>query len=338
MAFTPQRDFDVAWAFSTKKQTDYPTILAPGDLTLRTPISNLDLAQIQSQFRGDAAKFGKGHEFGTQKKEVNRDLRLGRQFDLSSQNAGWLIGLVTGKVVTTGAADPWTHVFTFMDPATAGKDAVVTTIHEDLGAVKRYLHAMACNDITVSGSGQGVAQIQGNFIGSGNTSDGSGFTPPSVLVEDLMTNGNLSVLLGTQAAPVDISERVQNWSYTLSQNLNADLGHAPGGGKFRVRIWIGQRTVSVSLRVFVKDDADLYDISLGGTKQELQINLSEGAGDQVNAKFPAVILNAAQFGFEDGYEVYELTSGDDGVLKDAGATPAEPIEITVLNDIAAHLN
>ena len=88
MAFTPQRDFDVAWAFSHKKQTNYATQLVGGDMLLRTYFNAIELGQITSKKETDGAKFGKGHEFSTTLREVSRDLRLSRSFDLSSLMGG----------------------------------------------------------------------------------------------------------------------------------------------------------------------------------------------------------------------------------------------------------
>ena len=49
MAFTPQRDFDVGWAFSTKKQTNYATLLADVDLDRRTYFNAIEFGNISSK-------------------------------------------------------------------------------------------------------------------------------------------------------------------------------------------------------------------------------------------------------------------------------------------------
>ena len=161
MAFTPQRDFDVAWAFSHKKQANYATQLVGGDMLLRTYFNAIEFGKITSKKETDGQKFGKGHEFSTTVREVSRDLQLSRSFDLSSLMGGWAAFFGMGKIATSGAG-PYTHTLTFADPAVA-VDVPVTTIYEEIAAgEKRLLHSMAVNSVTISGRNQETVQIRLN--------------------------------------------------------------------------------------------------------------------------------------------------------------------------------
>ena len=334
MPFEPQRDFDVGWAFSTKKQTDYATLLADVDLNKRTYFNAVDLGVITSRKETDGQKFGKGHEFSTTQREVSRDLRLTRGFDLSSLMAGWAMFFGMGKVVTAGVG-PYTHTLTFADPSVS-KSAPVTTVYEELAAgEKRKLHSMAVNDVTISGRNQETVQMTMNLIGSGQVTDGA-VTLPSLTTLTFFLGGDVTVKLGAQGGAVDISERVLDWSFTVSQNLKEALGYSPGSGLYRNKIWYGKRTTRANIRVFWDATSDMLDLFLGNTLRELEFILGTAGTDQLNALFPAIRFNEHETSVEDGFLVNNLSSGDDGVFKDSGGTPNEPVQITLVNDQATY--
>ena len=334
MAFTPQRDFDVGWAFSTKKQTNYATLLADVDLDKRTYFNAIEFGNISSKKETDGQKFGKGHEFSTTVREVARDLRLARGFDLSSLMAGWAGFFGMGKIATSGAG-PFTHVHTFADPAVS-VDVPVTTIYEEVAAgEKRKLHSMAINDFTISGRNQETVQMQMNLIGSGQVTDGA-VTLPSLTALTFFLGGDVTIKLGPQGATVDIGECVLDWSFTVSQNLKADLGYSPGSGVYRDKMWYGKRTARASLRVFWDNTADMMDLFLGNTLRELEFVLNTSGTDQVNALFPAIRFTEYDIGVEDGFLINNLSSGDDGVFKDAGGTPNEAFQMTTINGQAVY--
>ncbi len=338
MPFDPQRDFDIWWAFTTKKQVDYATVRADADLTLRTPFTEVQFAEITQRKRTDGQQFGKGHEFSTRQDSVSQDLRLARAFDCSSLMIGQAGAFTMGKVATSGVG-PYTHVITLSDPPTDGKEAPVTTIYEHLSdGIERKIHSVGFDSYTVSGRNQEVVQLQAALIGSGQVTNAA-LTggAPALTPVSIFNGGDTIVSVGPQGAPVDISERILDWSFTVNQQLKADLGYHPGSGLYRARIWLGQRRVSLSIRAFIDDTSDLLDLFLQDTLREVTIDNTIDANNRFTAKFPGVRFNDYGTVVEDGMLVHNLGSGDDGIFKDVGGTPNEPIELTVINDEATYL-
>ncbi len=338
MAFDPQRDFDVAVAFTTKQQTDYATIRADADMDKRTSVTALDPAQVTQVKETDGDEFGKGHEFSTIQRSVSQDVRLARSGNLSSLLAGMLGAFGLGAVVTSGTG-PYTHVFTALDPPVDGKSPPVTTMFEQLSdGIEQKLHSLALNDFSISGRNQQIVQFQSNWIGSGELTAGAlAGGLPAITPVTLFNGGDTIVSVGPQGAPVDISERDLEWSITVNQNLKEALGYHPGSGLFRGRIWIGKRTFQLNLRIFFDDSADMRDLFLNNTLQEVQIDNQIDANNGITIKFPGVRFAPYEAQIEDGMFVHSLSTGDDGVFKDVGGTPNEPIEITVLNDEPTYL-
>lgn len=338
MPFEPQRAFEVNWLFSTKKESAYGTALTATDLNRRVVAPTVEVAKLAKEFRSDLDRFGKGHEFATEVEELSRDLRRSTTFDASSLTVAWVAAFALGKVTTTqpnpsGNPTAYQHKFTFADPVT-GKHAPTTTVYEELTAdLKRRLVSLACNDFALAGRARDVASLTANWLGSGQTVDGA-ITLPALTAQSFLLGADADVLLGPQGAPVSLKDRVLEWSLTVSQNLQSDLGYYPGSGKFRGRVWYGPRRVSAALTLFAKETDDLLTLFLNDTVRELKIDL---AGDTIGpgpekhravVRLPAVNITALDDALEGHHILYRVEIGEHGVLKQTGL---EPLEITVTN-------
>src|ERR1035437_1790899 len=102
--FDPQRVMDAQWAFSGKKQTDYSTLVSDANMTKAVAVIGSEIADLSRTAFTDQARFGKGHEFPTLSRELTRDIKYARTFDLSSMTAGYLAGFGMGRVVTSQPA------------------------------------------------------------------------------------------------------------------------------------------------------------------------------------------------------------------------------------------
>ncbi len=337
--FEPQRSFDTTWLFSTKKETAYGTALADADLSRHVVASAVEVGKIAKFFRTDIDRFGKGHEFPTELNELARDLRRTTSFDASSLTLAWVAAFAMGKVASSqpnpgGNPSAYNHVITFADPAVS-KHAPTTTVYEELTAdLKRRLVSLACNDFALSGRARDPAQVVANWIGSGQTVDGALTPLPALTAQSFFLGADTDVLLGPQGAPVSLKDRVLDWSVSVTQSLDADLGYHPGSGKFRGRIWYGPRRISAALTFFARQSDDIVTLFLNDTLRELQIQLNGdviGPGPEKHRaviKLPAVRITAADDALEGNHVVYRIEINETGVLKQAGS---EPLEITVTN-------
>lgn len=337
--FEPQRAFDVTWLFSSRRESAYGTPLADADLTRRVVAPAVELGKLSKLFRNDLDRFGKGHEFATELEELSRDLRRTTSFDASSLTVAWVCAFGMGRVATTqpnptGNPTAFDHLFTFADPALS-KHAPTTTVYEELTAdLRRRLVSLACNDLALSGRGRDPVQLTANWIGSGSTSDGVLTPLPALTPQSFFLGRDADVLFGPQGAPVSLRNRILDWSLSVTQNLESDLGYHPGSGLFRGRIWYGARRVSASLTLFAQETDDLLSLFLADTVRELQINLTGdviGAGPEVHRvalRLPAVRITALDDALEGNHIVYRLEINEAGVLRQPGL---EPLEITVTN-------
>ena len=343
--FEPQRAFDTTWLFSPRKESAYGTALADPDLTKHVVASAVEVGKIAKLFRSDLDRFGKGHEFPTELNELARDLRRTTTFDASSLTTAWVCAFALGKVVTSqpnpgGNPSAYDHLITFADPAVS-KHAPTTTVYEELTAdLKRRLVSLACNDFSLSGRARDPVQVAANWVGSGQTVAGALTPLPALTGQSFFLGADTDILLGPQSAPVSLKDRVLDWSVSVTQNLDADLGYHPGSGKFRGRLWYGPRRVSAALTFFAREADDLLALFLNDTIQELRIVLSGdviGPGPekhQAIIKLPAVRLTAFDDALEGNHIVYRVEINETGVLKQGSA---EPLEITVTNTEPAFL-
>lgn len=339
----PVNEFEITnFICSTKKQADYATVLADGDLTKRLALLAADVSQTALAVVSDAGRYGKGHEFATTDREVTRDIRRALSAELNSFLFGWLaafgLGAVASSVLTVGQS--YQHVCTFQ--SLSDKHMPVTTIYEELwGGLKRKLHAMAVAELTLSGRARETVRAAASLIGSGRETRGAITALPAMTPATLLLGGDVTVKYGTQGAPVSLGERVREWSLRISQQPDADGGYTPGSGKYRSRLLVTRRVASLTLVVEVdSSSADLLDALLNRDTKEVAIEL-EGLPIGTSAdthggviRFPAVRFTAVEVGADDGRMVYRIQAGEEQIFKD-GAN--EPVTITVRNDVAAYL-
>ncbi len=351
MPFQPQRMHDVKWAFSNKKQADYTTLVADNDLTQHISILGADVAEVGRTSYSDEKQYGKGHEFPTTFRELTRAIKLSRTMDLSSLMAGWSAAFGMGHVVTSqpnASNNPtaYRHVVTFFD-ASAGKQVPVTTIYEQVLAqpsFERKLESLAVSDFTISGKSRDVAQLQVAFVGSGKTTNGA-VTIPSLTPVSVFDMGGLTFKLGTQGAPVDLSQRLLDFTVKVTQNLDVSNSYIPGGGLYASRMWAGVRRATFDAQLYLDSaSTDLLDDFINASLLEVSFKFS---GDTIlggqpekhdcEIKFPAVRINALPVSTQGDLLVYRITAGETDVYKDAGGTPNEPFQITVTNTVPAYL-
>jgi hypothetical protein len=344
--FEPQRAFDITWLFSPRKESAYGTALADGDLDKHVVANTVEVGKIAKLFRSDIDRFGKGHEFATELEELARDLRRTTSFDASSLTTAWVAAFALGKVATSqpnpgGNPTAYDHLITVADPAVT-KHAPTTTVYEELTTdLKRRLVSLACNDFALSGRARDPVQLTANWVGSGESSDGALTPIPALTAQSFFLGADTDILLGPQGAPVSLKDRILDWSLSVTQNLDADLGYHPGSGKYRGRIWFGPRRIAAALTLFARETEDILALFLNDNVQELQIILTGdviGPGPETHRaliKLPAVRITGFDDALEGNHIVYRIEINESGVLKQTGL---EPLEITVTNTEPAFLS
>jgi len=341
MAFTaPQRDYDIAEAWSNLIESAYGTPLAFTDLDQRSYFNNPEAFRITKQYETDGEKFGKGHDQATSYRDTARDLRLTRSGDLSTAIAGRLLALLNGDVATVFDDPAWDHTFTPKDPADGLSAPTTTAWLKESEGVRGRAHSLALNSLTITGSNQQAVQYTAEFIGSGEFTAGAHTSFPSLATELILRSGDVAVLTGAPASAVAFGDRLLDWSVTFNNNLKDALGYFPGSGLYRGRIFLGRRTASITLNAFADDSSDLFDLFLDGTIQELQINCAGDADNHCNIKFPSVRFNAGgEPRYEDGILVRPLVASErDIFIGQAGATPSDqPWQIVVRNAVVEYL-
>src|ERR1035438_724982 len=103
------RDYLSALAL-IKKQSAYGT--ATADNLLINSVLNIgwDTPEITQQKWNDAERIGKPHDFSTAERELMRDLRMTRNYDLSSALGAFVAAMGMGSVATTALSPGYTHV------------------------------------------------------------------------------------------------------------------------------------------------------------------------------------------------------------------------------------
>jgi hypothetical protein len=340
--YVAQRVHEAYWAYSTKQQTDFNTVLANGDLTLTHPVRESNVAEVTKEIRSDRETFGKGHEFATNIWEVARDVRLTRNFDGSSTILGWLLAFALGNISTTNpSGSVYRHQMKFFDPDIAATLTLpVTTIMEGITAnFKRILHSMAVGQVTLSAEGFEHINASAEFIGSGQTAV-STLAQPAMPSLSYLTSNFATINLGNAAE--DISTRVRSWQVVINNNPREERGYYPSSGAYRGRLEIGSRSAVPNVVLDMNAlGSDILDDFLAGTLCALTIDC-QGATIVGSYKhylkiiFPDLYYKAVPIEDSDGLFAFNVTADEDTVIyNSARAIPL--IEVIVQNVIPSYL-
>lgn len=349
MAFEFQRIRDRKLAFSSRKQTANGTALA--DALLDELVRQTDTAAraITKEFRSDLDQI-KGDEFASDLQERRRDLRLTLAADLNSWLAAFAAVFCLGKVTTSQpdvANDPnaYEHIII---PTTPPGDSVllpVTTLSQQISAdINEKLVDMVVRSMTLSGANNSAALgLSIEMIGSGIIAAGVASYPalPSPEI-GLLFNSDMVISLGPEGSPVDISERIQDWSVTLTNNFDENLSYFPGSGLFRGRFPHGDRRLNASLGVFIKDVDDIKTLFDGTDKKELKFKvegqLTTGGvaiKHSLELRLPAIRMTGLEPADDSGFGLWRIEIGPEGVMR--GASLTEPFQFKIINEEATFL-
>ena len=350
MAFQPQRVQDIVVVMSPKKQLTYGTGLADGLLTTRVRPTNSDAAKVTRIHRSDVDHI-KGDEFATAVDELSRSLTRNLVMDANSDNVGIALAFAMGGVVTIqpdaiNDANAYEHTMTFQ-AASGGKDAEVTTIHEDITAdISQKLVDMAVSDLTlrgVSGPDAGPLVLNTNWLGSGVTEAGMAAAPALAPELALYFSRDVVFSLGTEGSPTDISEQILEWELGISQSLDNDGGYHLGSGQVKGRTWYGPRRVTFSFVVHMKETDNIQTLFDGVTNQEIKIAIDTGvlttAGTAINhlleIRLPQIIIPTLDDAEEIGMKTWRVEVGFESVMR--GQTLTEPLQVVVTNEEVDYL-
>ena len=168
---------------------------------------------------------------------------------------------------------------------------------------------------------------------------------PALSPVSILDMGGMSFKLGAQGAAVDLSARLAEFQVKVSQQLDANNGYVPGGGIYRKRMWVGARQPSFDATVYVDSaQSDIIDAWTNAGLLEVSFTLTgdlilngQPEAHSCAIKFPAVRLTASPISASGNLLVYRISAAPQDVYKDAGGTPNEPLQITVVNTEPSYL-
>lgn len=188
---------------------------------------------------------------------INTTIPLAYETTGGFKVALWIAAFCMGKVVTTGAVDPFNHVVTFQDRGVVGGlDMSSTSIlyHLLSATLKQKYQGVIIPDFNVE---QAVGDVAAKF-GFSLVTDGSvassSFTPAATEQEDaLLIRDHLITSLGPTGAPVDVSDRCLSARFEVDTNYLADRARVSGDGLFKSRAVIGQERTAQMVLTLERD-------------------------------------------------------------------------------------
>jgi len=334
-----QRDFQVKWGASLKKETAYGTALADGDFTMLLPFLGPDLIDTVPTYDTDADEYGKGHPYPTRQDVLKWDAPFKRRFKCSVEALGWLASLALGNVATTQPNvddNPTVYLHT-MKPfvPSSSNDMPSTSIVEQTNdfRTKKYPGVVVAS-LMLSGEGVNWVNLEADLYGSGKRAAFAGSIPALTVVNYLRTHEAKLELGPYGDALVDISDQLKKWSLKWDNAPELEDGYfpssgtqvddEPSSGAVRGRCERGTPKLDFSITFRVNSDAHKQHLE-DNDYMALKLTLS---GEVITAGqpelFQAVIdlykigYAVAPIGIENGMQVYNITANtfyDESVSK-----------------------
>ncbi len=348
-----QRDFQVKWGATRKKEATYGAGLADADHDMLLPFLGPDLIDLVPTYDTNADEFGKGHPYPTRQDMMKWDAPFKRRFKCSVEALGWLGSLALGNVVTTqpnAAGNPTVYKHT-MKPfvVSSVNDLPSTSIVEQTNdfRTKKYPGIIVAN-LMLSGEGVNWVNLESDVYGSGKQLAFAGSIPALTVVNYLRTHEAKLELGEYGQALVNISSDLKKWSLKWDNAPELEDGYFPGSGTQvtdspstgAVRGRVERGTPKLELSITFRVNSDTHKQHLENNKS-LAIKLSL-LGEVITTgqpeKYEAIIdvykfgYAAVPIGIENGMQVYNITAN---VFYDESVSKI--LQVAVQNKHAAYL-
>jgi hypothetical protein len=334
----PSRIIDRALVLSALKQAAFGTAVTDVNLQggKRFAPNNPLFGQTDSSFYTNRQVSMKGHDYSTQRQEVQREYAEQVSFDGDSWLLAFIAAYVFGAVTSAqpnagGNPTCYEHTIKPLDPSAAGKDLPITTVYIEANNSanwKRRMLDIAFRELMIEAPPGRPLQITSTMQGSGNYTSGVLAAQPALSAMNLLMSNDMSFLYGAQGGPADISNEIVAGSFKFGFNwgLDDNNAHAPGGGLYRSRHWVTTPSISMEWQRFVDDTASTPDDEWkAGTVKEVKVTIPGaqiGPGPekhQIEIRGLAVVPEAVKLGQSGDKSCYQYSIGPDHWLKVGGA-------------------
>lgn len=334
-----QKDFNVLWAFTTKKQSAYGTKIPDVDLTKAYPFLGPDMLERTPEIMTDEDEVGKGHEYPTSQEIELWDTKLKRSFYLTTDMAGWIIAFGLGAISSAqqAATTAYEHTGTPMSPAASLQLPVTSVVEQQTSGIKQLIRDLLINDFAISGEIGKRLMLETNLVGSGYVED-STLSMPSLSAGSFLRMRGLTFQIGPSGSEVDESARVKKFEFKWENNPDLEDGYYPGSGLYRGRCELGSpRKASLNFTLLMDQNTTHKD-HLENNDYLAAIITAQGAliestyYHNLTITLPRLAYTALPIGVEGNKLAYNVECN---VFYDA--TSGWPVEIKVMNTETAYL-
>jgi hypothetical protein len=333
--FQTQRTLLRKLALATFLQENFSESLPDAAFTYASLLETNNFANIESEWETNYNYAGKGSSFASDMREITRRSAMEISTRLDQFLAGYLLFMVMGNDVVTGAAAPYSHVLTFLD---SNVPALVTNLFvEDTSAFNRRFLDMALSQLVLTGSEKGSIMAKASFMGTGRYVDGALAAMPAIIQHPQFLYGSQAIVsIGPQGAPVAMNPRVLSWEATFDHAV--EEFRAPGGslagenGLFPAFMRFGNPTTKLKLVIAADTSTDVRDWRMNQTALEVKIAVTSGAAS-LTLDYPHVQLPKDDLGETNKYVAYTIDLDQNSILQDPGS---QPVTATVVNSVASY--
>jgi hypothetical protein len=323
--FNVQSKLTRTLVLAPNKQGGWGTAIPDAALTRVQRFDGSAVIDFGTERRSDRGMSGKGFSFATNSQHTMQSVKLtGLKAESTDWLLPWILSNLMGKLVTTGAALPYTHVCTF-DETT--RTAIPTTIYlQDTADVAYRLLDMFVTSCTMTFPAKGSVSVDWDMLGTGLKTAGLLVAAPTVPAESYLMGNDAVLSFGPVGGAAVFTGR--HMSSTLKIDNQGLVHEAPGGGLFGI---FGRRQdpmFNFQTVIAAKEVDDVLTHYLADDKMAITLTVNSGANCQLIISIPSCNLKATKLGFDQDMPVWNIET-DETTSYQNGGTP--PITITVIS-------
>ena len=327
VAFSVQSKLTRTLALCAYRQTDFGVAIPDVNLTRIQRFDGSAVIDFGTERRSDRGMSGKGYSFATNSQHTMLSTKLAQvKVEATDWITAWVLSMLMGKVVTTGAAAPYTHTITF-DETT--RTAIPTTIYlQDTADVAYRLLDVMPTSATFTIPAKGSVSLEFELEGTGRKTAGLLAAGTAILPTETYLMGNdAHCSFGPVGAPADFLGRFM--SATIKLENQGMVHEAPGGGLNGIFMRRQDPKFSLSMVIAAKEVDDILTHYLADDFVTFSLPIASAANCQLTFSFPKGNLKTTKLGFDGDMPVWNLDLDETTVYQN-GAIP--PVTVTVISD------
>jgi len=331
-AITMQKQSARYLVLSPNQQAAYGGVLADAQFTTQQRFDMSSVFEKDRTLRTDKETVGKGTEFATNSQTTAWDTKGTLKDELDAWLAGWMLALVFGQEVVTGAGPLYTHTFTI--PPINATMPCTTLYCVETQAVQFKMPDMAAKTLSLDVPERGSIMASLDMVGTGRWIPGAMVAAiPALAAVNYLLGSDFTITI-TPAAGAAVPFSGRQKSLSIKVDRGSAAFKCSGDGLFAGSVESGVSKFSIDVQIAALAADDVNGWFENGTALSITCATNPANTYQLGFNFPSATVKANKLGNNENKVMWQLSFDEESCIQ-VGAQAA--ISAFVINNTPAYL-